>query len=253
MVDTVASNHFLYVSDPACRNVYIFNHQGVFEGPLDWTGSGVGTPIPRGVAEDAAGNIYVAEYNSRRIFVFNPTHAEDHRLERRPERPARRARDRARPDQPPDLRRRCRAESRLRVLLRPGHHRQRHRPGQHRGAVRERVAEHRRHQLCRSTTRPSTRSGSPAVDGQGNVYTGDTWGCPPTPPCTSTHPYRIRLPRRASSRPTTRPPCPAAIRRKRHRADHLCRRDPPDTLVGRPRAAAAGRVQPAERDSGCPQ
>ena len=73
MVDTVASNHFLYVSDPACRNVYIFNHQGVFEGQLDWTGSGVGTPIPRGLAEDAAGNIYVAKYNSRRIFVFNST------------------------------------------------------------------------------------------------------------------------------------------------------------------------------------
>ena len=73
MVDTVASNHFLYVSDPACRNVYIFNHQGVFQGQLDWTGSGVGTPIPRGLAEDAAGNIYVAEYNSRRIFVFNST------------------------------------------------------------------------------------------------------------------------------------------------------------------------------------
>ena len=73
MVDTVASNHFLYVSDPACRNVYIFNHQGVFQGQLDWTGSGVGTPIPRGLAEDAAGNIFVAEYNSRRIFVFNPS------------------------------------------------------------------------------------------------------------------------------------------------------------------------------------
>jgi sugar lactone lactonase YvrE len=73
MVDTVASNHFLYVSDPACRNVYIFNHQGAFQGQLDWTGSGVGTPIPRGLAEDAAGNIYVAEYNSRRIFVFNST------------------------------------------------------------------------------------------------------------------------------------------------------------------------------------
>ena len=33
----------------------------------------MGTPIPRGMAEDAAGNIYVAEYNSRRIFVFNPS------------------------------------------------------------------------------------------------------------------------------------------------------------------------------------
>ena len=31
----------------------------------------MGTPIPRGVAEDAAGNIYVAEFNSRKIFVFS--------------------------------------------------------------------------------------------------------------------------------------------------------------------------------------
>jgi tripartite motif-containing protein 71 len=73
MVDTVFSTHYLYVGDPRCRNVYIYDHQGVYEGQLDWTGSGVGTPIPRGIAEDAAGNIYVAEYNSRRIFVFSPT------------------------------------------------------------------------------------------------------------------------------------------------------------------------------------
>ncbi len=72
-VDTVFATHYIYVSDPRCRNVYIFDHQGGFHGQLDWTGSGVGTPIPRGVAEDAAGNIWVAEYNSRRIFVFDPT------------------------------------------------------------------------------------------------------------------------------------------------------------------------------------
>jgi DNA-binding beta-propeller fold protein YncE len=71
-VDTVFATHYIYVSDPRCRNVYIFDHQGGFHGQLDWTGSGVGTPIPRGVAEDAAGNIWVAEYSSRRIFVFDP-------------------------------------------------------------------------------------------------------------------------------------------------------------------------------------
>ncbi len=60
MVDTVNPTHYLYVGDPQCRNVYIFNHQGVFQGQLDWSGSGVGTPIPRGIAEDSDGNIYVA-------------------------------------------------------------------------------------------------------------------------------------------------------------------------------------------------
>ena len=72
MVDTVFASHYLYVSDPRCRDVYVFDHQGNFKGALNWSGSGIGTPIPRGVGEDAAGNIYVAEYNSRRIFVFSP-------------------------------------------------------------------------------------------------------------------------------------------------------------------------------------
>jgi sugar lactone lactonase YvrE len=73
LVDTVQPSHLIYVSDPNCRAVYIFDHSGTFQGSLDWTGSGVGTPIPRGVAEDAAGDIYVAEFNSRKIFVFSPT------------------------------------------------------------------------------------------------------------------------------------------------------------------------------------
>jgi len=72
MVDTVFTTHYLYVGDPRCRNVYVFNHQGTYQGALNWSGSGIGTPIPRGIGEDAAGNIYVAEYNSRRIFVFSP-------------------------------------------------------------------------------------------------------------------------------------------------------------------------------------
>src|SRR5262249_43164244 len=71
MVDTVLQSHLIYVSDPNCRVVYIFDHSGAYEGTLDWTGAGV-TPTPRGIAEDSSGNIYVAEYNSRRIFVFSP-------------------------------------------------------------------------------------------------------------------------------------------------------------------------------------
>ena len=73
LVDTVLSSHLIYVSDPNCRAVYIFDHSGNFKGALDWTGSGVGSPIPRGVAEDSQGNIYVAEFNSRKIFVFDPS------------------------------------------------------------------------------------------------------------------------------------------------------------------------------------
>jgi hypothetical protein len=71
MVDTVQSTHYIYVGDPNCRAVYIFDHSGTYIGALNWSGSGVGTPIPRGIAEDSDGNIYVAEYNSRRIFVFS--------------------------------------------------------------------------------------------------------------------------------------------------------------------------------------
>lgn len=72
VVDTARPSHLIYVSDPRCRAVYIFDHQGGFQGQLDWTGSGVGQPIPRGLAQDAAGNIIVTEFNSRRIFFFDP-------------------------------------------------------------------------------------------------------------------------------------------------------------------------------------
>jgi hypothetical protein len=112
LVDTVQPSHLIYVSDPNCRAVYIFDHSGAFQGSLDWTGSGVGTPIPRGVAEDAAGNIYVAEFNSRKI-----DDPEDHRRDRPPERRERRARHRYRPGQPPDLHRRRLLEPGLRVLV----------------------------------------------------------------------------------------------------------------------------------------
>jgi sugar lactone lactonase YvrE len=69
---TEQPGHLIYVSDPRCRNVYIFDHSGAFQGQLDWTGSGVGTPVPRGIAETADGVIIVAEFNSRKLFFFDP-------------------------------------------------------------------------------------------------------------------------------------------------------------------------------------
>ena len=210
MVDTVASNHFLYVSDPACRNVYIFNHQGVFQGQLDWTGSGVGTPIPRGLAEDAAGNIYVAEYNSRRIFVFNSTTRK--------------------------IIASSAAQSDLRdvrgIALDPTRH-----LIYAAGAALNRVYEY---SYDPATIASGTGPGSTvvrfvnewrntdgtnfalkhqtfdsirfvAVDGSGNVYTGDTWGCPAyASQCVSTTPVQdpgYRVLKFTPNDWTTKPSC----------------------------------------------
>ena len=249
MVDTVASNHFLYVSDPACRNVYIFNHQGVFQGQLDWTGSGVGTPIPRGLAEDAAGNIYVAEYNSRRIFVFNSTTRK--------------------------IIASSAAQSDLRdvrgIALDPTRHliyaagaalnrvyeysydpatiASGTGPGKHGGAVRERVAEYRRHQLRAEP--PGLRLDP--VRGGGRLrqrlhrrHLGLPGLCQPVrvhdagagPRLPGAQVHAQRLDDQAQLQPG-----------QRDRAEHVRRRDPAQ-LVGRHRAAAARRVQPAERDRG---
>jgi tripartite motif-containing protein 71 len=59
----------LYVSDPRCRDVYIFTHSGGYVGSFDWPGGF--TPIPRGIAADQAGNIYVVEHNTRAVYVFS--------------------------------------------------------------------------------------------------------------------------------------------------------------------------------------
>jgi DNA-binding beta-propeller fold protein YncE len=65
--DPVSSQ--LYVSDPRCRQVYIFDHStGAFVGQFKWPGGFM--PIPRGIAGDAS-NIYVVEHNTRAIYVFN--------------------------------------------------------------------------------------------------------------------------------------------------------------------------------------
>jgi DNA-binding beta-propeller fold protein YncE len=63
------TNGDVYVTDPRCRAVYVFNSSGVYQHTFTW--SIKGTPIPRGIGMDAAGNVYVAEFNTRKIYVFN--------------------------------------------------------------------------------------------------------------------------------------------------------------------------------------
>jgi DNA-binding beta-propeller fold protein YncE len=74
-------NGRLYVSDPRCRNTYVFTHSGAFLFEFNWTGwknlTGLGTPVPRGLAGgrdwngDGQPDIYVVEHGSRRVVVFD--------------------------------------------------------------------------------------------------------------------------------------------------------------------------------------
>ncbi len=69
-------NGLLYVSDPRCRNIYVFNEStGQFMWSVDPGRWGYGTVIPRGIDRDAAGNVYVVsgQATQRRIFEFNPS------------------------------------------------------------------------------------------------------------------------------------------------------------------------------------
>jgi len=74
-------NGRLYVSDPRCRNVYVYTHTGGFLFEFNWAGwktlTGLSTPVPRGIAAgrdwngDGQGDIYVVEHGSRRVVVFS--------------------------------------------------------------------------------------------------------------------------------------------------------------------------------------
>lgn len=72
---------YLFVSDPRCGRVYVFDHSGNFKWnfQFDLTGTGITVPIPRGIAVDSNaaspthGDVFVVEMNSRRIFAFTET------------------------------------------------------------------------------------------------------------------------------------------------------------------------------------
>ena len=65
----------IYVSDPQCRAVYMFTHTGDYVGAFDWTffksTTGYFNPIPRGLAQGPDGLIYVVEHKSRRVIAFD--------------------------------------------------------------------------------------------------------------------------------------------------------------------------------------
>jgi DNA-binding beta-propeller fold protein YncE len=73
--------NYLFVSDPRCGRVYVFDHSGNFKWNFQFNlgGLGITVPIPRGLAVDSNpaspthGDVFVAEMNSHRIFVFNET------------------------------------------------------------------------------------------------------------------------------------------------------------------------------------
>ncbi len=72
---------YLFVSDPRCGRVYVFDHKGNFKWNFQFnlTGTGITVPIPRGIAVDSNpaspthGEVFVVEMNSRRIFAFTET------------------------------------------------------------------------------------------------------------------------------------------------------------------------------------
>jgi sugar lactone lactonase YvrE len=66
------TSRIVYVSDPKCGQVYAYSPTGTFLFEFDWAPAGLGvSPKARGVAEGPDGLIYVAEYKTRRIVVFD--------------------------------------------------------------------------------------------------------------------------------------------------------------------------------------
>lgn len=62
----------VYVSDPKCGTVYMYNPDASYLGEFDWSGAGLpSAPKARGLDADADGNVYVAEYLTKQIVVFD--------------------------------------------------------------------------------------------------------------------------------------------------------------------------------------
>ena len=145
-----ASDHYIYVSDPGLPQRLHLRPPGRYSRASSTGPARAWARRSRAAsAEDAAGNIWVAEFNSRRIFVFNPTHAARSSARSPPaERPATTcAGSRHRSGQPPDLRRRRVLNRIYEFSYDPAKVASGTGASQHRRQVRERVAEHGRHQL----------------------------------------------------------------------------------------------------------
>ena len=63
----------VYVTDPYCRTVHVYTNAGVFkfDFAINISDVGVYQPNVRGIDIDARGNIYVVELNSRRVIRFD--------------------------------------------------------------------------------------------------------------------------------------------------------------------------------------
>ena len=164
------ANGRLFVGEPRCRNVYVFTHGGDFLFQFNWAGwrtlTGLGTPIPRGLAEgrdfngDGQRDIYVVEHNSRRVVVFDKAGQFLGAFPRVDEMNDPRGLD----IDPVSGRVVTVSAIRNRVyVFSPS------------GTLVERWGAWTGRTPARED-RPFDSIGFPAVDGDGNIYTGDTWG-----------------------------------------------------------------------------
>jgi sugar lactone lactonase YvrE len=74
-------NANVYVSDPRCAAVWVFSHTGEFRFAFDWSGwrnaTGQNSPKPRGLSGgrdfdgDGQGDVYVVEHSYRSVVVFS--------------------------------------------------------------------------------------------------------------------------------------------------------------------------------------